>query len=828
MVDFGTLLDEDEASAPIVPRELYAQLPNKSAGYGYLWDVQAQVLNAWHDRRSEQDLVIKVNTGGGKTVDGLVILQSCLNEGIGPALYVAPDKYLAKQVLAEAAKLGIATVTNADDPRYLASEAIAVINAYTLFNGRTVFSDKRPTRAPAPIGSVVIDDAHAAIATTRKQLSLEIKRDQNAFDELLSLFADDLKQQSPDGYLDLLELVPGALARVPFWAWRKKIDQVRTILRSLTKSDKDPLYFQWPAVSHVLHFSRAVFADTAITITPPCPPIEHVTGFNEAKRRIYLTATLADDSVLVTDFNANPGSIANPITPDTAGDIGERMILVPEEINPSIKPEDIRREIVKLSKKYNTVVLVPSDKAFGRWADDADVVATADDIEKVVEDLRTKRHVGLVVLANKYDGIDLPQDACRILVLDGLPGAATGEERLASLLMSQEGGVDDRQVQRIEQGMGRGVRSNEDHCVIFMIGPKLAQLTIEPRTLARFSPATQAQLALSRKVAHTMDNQPLSKIVESAQQALDRDPGWVKLAKNALRSIPPQAGRVSHHAALQRRGFRSAAEGAYQDAAKFLGEAVDGSTLAKEQGWLQEQQAAYLDHVDQEHAQKLLVLARGKNSHVTRPLAGVPFRALEVGGEQAQRASKNLTGMFGSPTALRLGFESILDDLVFDPLRTEDFEEAVLQLGHVLGLGSQRPEHELAKGPDNLWALGDHHYWVIECKSGATSKKIGKTDAGQLGQSMLWFGERYASSEVATPVMIHPAHELYKDASPLPGMQVITPRWLGELKVAVQNYATALAASSWTDQENVASLLRSYKLTTGDLGDYLTKALGNM
>lgn len=30
-------------------------------------------------------------------------------------------------------------------------------------------------------------------------------------------------------------------------------------------------------------------------------------------------------------------------------------------------------------------------------------------------------HVGLVVLINKYDGIDLPSDACRILALDGCP-----------------------------------------------------------------------------------------------------------------------------------------------------------------------------------------------------------------------------------------------------------------------------------------------------------------------------------------------------------------------------------------------------------------------
>jgi replicative superfamily II helicase len=78
----------------------------------------------------------------------LVILQSYLNEGLGPSLYVAPDKYLVKQVLKEAERLGIDTVVNPDDSRYLAGEAIAVVNAYKLFNGRTVFSDRRTSSRP--------------------------------------------------------------------------------------------------------------------------------------------------------------------------------------------------------------------------------------------------------------------------------------------------------------------------------------------------------------------------------------------------------------------------------------------------------------------------------------------------------------------------------------------------------------------------------------------------------------------------------------------------------------------------------------------------------
>lgn len=111
------------------------------------------------------------------------------------------------------------------------------------------------------------------------------------------------------------------------------------------------------------------------------------------------------------------------------------------------------------------------------WAEHAaeENIVYAEDIGSTVDRLRDG-HVGLVVLVNKYDGIDLPGDACRVLVIDGPPESFSGEEHLETQLTSRTSGFDDRQVQRIEQGMGRGVRSNEDHCVVFLLGARLTQL----------------------------------------------------------------------------------------------------------------------------------------------------------------------------------------------------------------------------------------------------------------------------------------------------------------------------------------------------------------
>lgn len=94
-IDFSRL-NGSSRNAPIEPRDIFMSLPNKKKEYNYPRDVQTEVWNQWFESRSEKNTIIKMNTGSGKTTVGLTILQSCLNEGKGPAVYVVPDNYLVK------------------------------------------------------------------------------------------------------------------------------------------------------------------------------------------------------------------------------------------------------------------------------------------------------------------------------------------------------------------------------------------------------------------------------------------------------------------------------------------------------------------------------------------------------------------------------------------------------------------------------------------------------------------------------------------------------------------------------------------------------------
>ena len=126
-------------TVPIEPREIFMTLPQKDKRYEYPRDVQSDVWRKWFEVRGNKNTIIKMNTGSGKTVVALMILQSCLNEGKGPAVYVVPDNYLVSQVCEEAKKLGIAVTPDRDDYSYTENKAILVTTIFSLVNGRSVF-----------------------------------------------------------------------------------------------------------------------------------------------------------------------------------------------------------------------------------------------------------------------------------------------------------------------------------------------------------------------------------------------------------------------------------------------------------------------------------------------------------------------------------------------------------------------------------------------------------------------------------------------------------------------------------------------------------------
>lgn len=140
MVDFKKRLAKSNIIKKTEPTELYNSLDRRSIA-GPLRPAQEKILKDWYlSARNKKDLIIKLHTGEGKTLIGLLILQSKINSNGGPCLFVCPNKYLVQQVRKDAKKFGISYCTIGEDNSlpndFLDGTKILITHVQKVFNGK--------------------------------------------------------------------------------------------------------------------------------------------------------------------------------------------------------------------------------------------------------------------------------------------------------------------------------------------------------------------------------------------------------------------------------------------------------------------------------------------------------------------------------------------------------------------------------------------------------------------------------------------------------------------------------------------------------------------
>lgn len=233
--------------------------------------------------------------------------------------------------------------------------------------------------------------------------------------------------------------------------------------------------------------------------------------------------------------------------------------------------------------------------------------------------------------------------------------------------------------------------------------------------------------------------------------------------------------------------------------------------------------ASYQHHLDPVQAQETQRAANESNRSLLRPTTGVNYARLTTPvQEQGVAASAWLQDRYPTGALLRIGFNALLADLTWSK-RTKAFEAAMDDLARHLGFAGQRPEVEIGRGPDNLWALTDATFLVIEDKSGVMDNHpVFKDDAKQLSNSMDWFRSQYPTSS-GTPVLVHPWSSFDPKAAIPTGCRVLTTEKLTSLRSALDQFATALSeGDAYRDPTRVGKLLAHYGLTAQHFVDRYT------
>ena len=805
MLDFSKLKKENNFDKIIKPEEIFMSLPNKADKYQYPRNVQAEIWSKWFESRDEKDTIIKMNTGSGKTIVGLLILESSRRENKKPTVYILPDKYLVDQVVQEAQGLGLDITVSPDDIDFICGNKILVTNIYTLVNGKTKFG-MRENEENIPIHTLLIDDVHACTNIIEEQFTIKISKTNILYSKIYAVFESALKKQYRNKIIELNNNQPIELL-VPYWEWHNKNSEVYDIL--LKENDDQSIKFSLPLIASNFELCNCVITDKIIEISPKSIDLNEIRGISEAKKRIFMSATIMNISSLACQFGIQNVKV---ITPKFANDIGERFILMPELLNSKITPEEIKTEIKALSQNHNVLVITPSKfRADSFWGDVRDDYMDTYNIYDCTKKLK-EGHVGLIITSNRYDGIDLPNSACEVLVIDGLPNMKNEFDKIEQQMLKNSSRILNKKIQLIEQGMGRAVRSSTDYCVIVLMGKGVITTLFAENYITTMNKATQEQIKLSQDLGEQLRGKSAKEVFESSEVCLKRNEDWKKVSKEILLNADYNENIADFLVDKALNETYKIAKCDYEKAVEYLDKFIkDNSNLDKEiQGWLKFQLAEYYDFLDKAKSQEILKSANSLNNRILKPIEGIQYQKNQKKlHEQAQNIYDYFNAKKINNNSFILEVKELLNNLSFSQeIDANDFEEAFCTIGKLIGIESVRPEAEGTGDPDNLWWISSEEALVIECKNRVMPKNdICKSDCKQLNQSLEWFEKTYPKIN-AVGILIHPSNKFESGCIPKENVRIINIDMLNNLKNKVECFIEQLLSDkNYLDKDKIKELI---------------------
>ena len=802
MLDFNKLLNTEQPVQPTEPQAIYNSLDRRGTVSGDLRDAQKNILNDWYNNHSDdKDIIVKLHTGEGKTLVGMLILLSRLYSGKGPCIYVCPNKQLAVQASLDATKFGIPHVLFQDGEiptDFTDKKKILVTHVQKVFNGRTVFGlDNNAIQ----IGTFVLDDSHACIDSIKSNLSIKIGRTNELFSKFMRLFETELKKQAEGTYLDIDQNpYASSVMAVPYWDWIEKKEDVLKLLMDC--SEDDNIKFVLPILRDNLQYCTAYVSGRGIEIAPYCSMIERFTFFHKAKQRVLMSATTQDDSFFIKGLGFSKQAVLNPLTDESSKWSGEKMIIFPSLIDERLGRDYMRGASVHLPKlgPSNVSILVPNNYICKEYTDRGVTQVKGENIDTILALLKTGPQQTPIVFVHRYDGIDLADDMCRILIIDSLPDSSSLCDRYEVSCREGSDIVNIKTAQKIEQGLGRSVRSLKDYTVILIVGTDIVKFMKSTDTQAFFSAQTVKQIEIGAFVSDQLkqdrdEDKPFLPVKNLIDQCLGRDTGWKNYYSAEMNKITSSTQGHSMIDVIEKERqadlfvFKNEVLKAC-DIYKSIANEIGKDSL--DYGWYLQEAAKYSYFVDKTNSAYLQQEAYRNNNYILRP-DNISYKKIHILDDSRLKNINIFINKFANHQDLKLYTDAVLSDFSFG-VSAEKFEEAVKNIGLLLGFVSERPDKAIGKGPDNLWGVKKDTFIAIECKDEVKLDRetINKEEVGQMENHCGWFETIYGDSDV-TYIMIHPTNKVSPSADFSHSINVMTPEKLNDFKQHLSSFVKELA-----------------------------------
>ncbi|WP_083914892.1 DEAD/DEAH box helicase family protein [Alkalispirochaeta alkalica] len=510
---------------------------NKKKKIKGLLSYQADIIRKYlEDAGTKSDVSLQLSTGAGKTLIGAVIGEWLLKTKNERILYLCPTNQLARQVGKQMSDFyGIENEVYTGSKHsyspsmktsYLNNEKICITSYSSLFNTNPYFTSS---------DIIIMDDVHQAEGYINNLWSVHIQRKYDnhepIFEELITYLQYHLSKLDFARIIKFQNNGDDSVDKLPTNVWLNSLEEITKIIDTNINNTGET--YSWEMIKDHLPACHFYYSAKEILIKPLYPPTFSFEPFSSARQRIYMSATLGDSGDLERIVGRR--DIFQLPIPSQMEDrtIGRRFFCFPEV---SLSDDQVLMYNKKISTLCNrSVYIVPSnpkaDEIANFFSDIKDItILRSKDIEEDKSDFVNNSKC-ILILANRYDGIDFPDEECRMLFIDGLPKANNLQEAFYIQKLGLSNLYQARILTRITQAFGRSTRNSNDYSVVSVTGEDVINYLFRQEARQYLLPELRAEVEFGIDQTETTS---LENTIENIELFLSQDEKWDEVDNHIL------------------------------------------------------------------------------------------------------------------------------------------------------------------------------------------------------------------------------------------------------------------------------------------------------
>jgi hypothetical protein len=739
---------------------------------------QGQIVYAYTENLNKKDIALELPTGSGKTLVGLVIGEWRRAKNQEKVVFLCPTRQLVNQVKKQTEeKYGIpvtaytGSIKNYTDEQkgnWQLNKTIAVTTYSSFFNTNTFFDGA---------DVCIFDDSHSAENYIAKMWTLEI--DKNEDEGLFNSFVSILKNHvTHSDYLRLIneEYSDDWVEKIPTPTLNVLRSDIISCVDQYIASTDSSVKYSWSMIRDHLLACNLFISPTKMIIRPLIPPTLTYSQFKDLKQRIYMSATLGNGGELERIVGVkNIFRIPSPDIWKTRA-VGRRLIFFPE-LGYSEKKYEIAASLINYAGR--ALLMTSSEASADDFKSEVEnrlnagfSFVSASDFERDPDSFY-KNDKRVLCFANRYEGLDLKGDSCRLLIMDSISKMLSLQDKFLFEKLQSKSVFIDRITTRLTQAIGRCTRSENDHSLAFILGDKLTDLYLDKRYRDYLNPEIQGEIKFGSEESSHEDNTQDS-FLDNFKVFLGQGDNWQGADeviidyrdKSIKKSIPGEKdleNSVVHEIDCVYNLWKENYKDALDNAKSVIGCLKDSNLQGFRTFWNYYAGVVdYLWSIEKEEVPTDAVSyfeIAAKSSVTVKWFAKLANKVskgtIEIHDNTVEiEQFDNMQSLFLKDGLVHNGKFDKREQRVRSYLISGDsskFEESVVELGKLLGFTSGKVEEE--GSPDPYWLLNDNQIIVFEANNEASEESVlSTTKARQAATHDNWLK---ANLELDDTVKIH-------------------------------------------------------------------------